>query len=422
VAISVSAAGQYTYSYWDQGGGVLSVARGNTTNLDAYTALQPVEVPAGLSLDSIQEMAFDANGNLHTWVKGLKRYVGTSRDIDGADNAAPVAHAGLKGTAGRTTAIHELGHALGATHEQKRPDRDSYVWVDPAVASSVDYSKLATTSTYKSVGGYDFASFMHYPSGDSLKRADLSSFTIQDYLSVRDLQGMLTRYGVGTMTLDELRQADVASYGLAYSPLAGMCDRDIVGADFDVRDGSLHSFYDFGGKKRGRGTEFDLGSTAAGNYTFPSIAGETPAIIGIALGDTALAPGVTSVFTWYSGKVTATCTSGVYVSTGTFDDLARWAAPACVTVYSTSYDADDIRDMAISNHSGSVLVYTLYDNDRISVGTTTNLAGTTAPTAYDIPGSLAADDVYGFTLKGGVATFYGSSYRITRDADFKTKF
>jgi hypothetical protein len=349
--------------------------------------------------------------------------VGTTRDIDGADNAAPVAHGGLKGTASRYTAIHELGHALGALHEQKRPDRDNYIWVNPDVANTTDYKKLSTTSSYKSVGGYDFASFMHYPAGDNIKRKlDMSSFTTQDYLSWRDLQGMFTAYGLGTLTLDEGRQADAASYGLAYSPLAGMCDKDIVGADFDSRDGALYSFYNFDGKKRGRGTEFDLGKLGASTYTFPSIAGATPTIIGIALGDSALAPGATSVFAWYSGKVTASCPSGVYTSTGTFDDLARWAAPACVSVFSTSYDADDIRDMAISDHSGTVRVYTLYDNDRISVGTTTNLAVTLAPTAYDIPGSLAADDVYGFTLKGGVATFYGSSYRITRDPAFRDKF
>jgi hypothetical protein len=265
---------------------------------------------------------------------------------------------------------------------------------------------------------------MHYPAGDNLKRKlDMSSFTTQDYLSWRDLVGLYTRYGLGTPTLDEGREADAASYGLAYSPLAGMCDKDIVGADFDSKDGMLHSYYNFDGKRRGRGTEFDLGRVGEGTYSFPNIEGQTPTIIGIALGAANLvAPGVTSVYAWYSGKVTATCPSGVYRTIGTFDDLARWAGAACVTVHSTSYDADDIRDMAISDHSGTLRIYTLYDNGRISVGSDLNLTGTLVPTAYDIPGSLSADDVYAFTLKGGAATFYGSSYRITRDAAFRDKF
>lgn len=67
-----------------------------------------------------------------------------------------------------TTALHELGHALGVFHEQTRADRDTHVDIDwtnitAGMASDFDkYSKSGLAGTDR--GAYDYDSIMHYGS------------------------------------------------------------------------------------------------------------------------------------------------------------------------------------------------------------------------------------------------------------------
>ena len=59
---------------------------------------------------------------------------------------------------------HEMIHGLGLWHEQQRPDRDDYIWVDfsnIASGSEAQYDKCQSCLTYNIP--YDPHSIMHYP-------------------------------------------------------------------------------------------------------------------------------------------------------------------------------------------------------------------------------------------------------------------
>jgi hypothetical protein len=61
------------------------------------------------------------------------------------------------------TAVHELGHAIGFSHEQSRADRDKYVRVhleNMAPEMRTQHNKV----TFQSIGEYDINSVMHYDS------------------------------------------------------------------------------------------------------------------------------------------------------------------------------------------------------------------------------------------------------------------
>ena len=60
--------------------------------------------------------------------------------------------------------IHELLHALGAYHEQSRPDRNNYIWVDSAnFAHADDKYQFQIERLTTMITPYDFESIMHYP-------------------------------------------------------------------------------------------------------------------------------------------------------------------------------------------------------------------------------------------------------------------
>ena len=60
---------------------------------------------------------------------------------------------------------HEMGHAIGLLHEHQRPDRNSYVVLNPANADKPyllgDFDFFA--DDFQVIGLYDYASVMHYP-------------------------------------------------------------------------------------------------------------------------------------------------------------------------------------------------------------------------------------------------------------------
>lgn len=65
------------------------------------------------------------------------------------------------------TIIHELAHALGFHHEQVRPDRDDYVYVqEKNIRQNMlfNFKKLEPSDVYDMGTPYDFSSMLHYDS------------------------------------------------------------------------------------------------------------------------------------------------------------------------------------------------------------------------------------------------------------------
>ena len=61
------------------------------------------------------------------------------------------------------TAIHEIGHSMGLTHEQMRKDRESYIRVNFSSVTEALASNFATLDAdARDLGVYDYMSVMHY--------------------------------------------------------------------------------------------------------------------------------------------------------------------------------------------------------------------------------------------------------------------
>jgi Astacin (Peptidase family M12A) len=60
--------------------------------------------------------------------------------------------------------IHELCHALGFMHEQCRADRDNYVRIAfENIVGGYESQFVQLFNSGRDIGGYDYASNMHYP-------------------------------------------------------------------------------------------------------------------------------------------------------------------------------------------------------------------------------------------------------------------
>ena len=59
-------------------------------------------------------------------------------------------------------AIHELGHVLGMSHEQKRPDRDNFIKVHLDRMEKYWWPQYEKDPKAFTAGPYDYESIMHY--------------------------------------------------------------------------------------------------------------------------------------------------------------------------------------------------------------------------------------------------------------------
>ena len=70
----------------------------------------------------------------------------------------------LQGNRAEATGItvHEIGHALGFLHEQKRPDRDNFVRINSQAINPIYLFNFTVENGEQPVGAYDLDSIMHY--------------------------------------------------------------------------------------------------------------------------------------------------------------------------------------------------------------------------------------------------------------------
>ena len=96
------------------------------------------------------------------------------------------------------TMIHEIGHAIGLSHEQARSDRDNYISINTQNINAIMISQFAKSKTLNEIGEYDYKSVMQYPSwGFSIKPFSKITMTTKNpmfqYLLDEERQGLSFR-------------------------------------------------------------------------------------------------------------------------------------------------------------------------------------------------------------------------------------
>jgi len=137
--------------------------------------------------------------------------------------------------------VHELGHVLGLMHEHQRPDRDSFISVDPSVGTSnANYLKLQS-SFYETQ--YDFGSVMQYGIGVPLLPASTNPTLVLTAAG----QALLTQEGLSVGAVGQYAGLSVTGFdaaGMAVMyPVAALstCQLSVapMSATIDLTSGNL---------------------------------------------------------------------------------------------------------------------------------------------------------------------------------------
>ncbi len=133
-----------------------------------------------------------SEANYITFVQGISATIGSSPV--GMQGGGQEIRLGI--STGVSTAIHEIGHAVGLWHEQSRTDRDEYVtieWDNIKKKNQFNFSKAG-----KPHGAYDFKSRMHYRS-DAFSRNGKATIVPLNSVNVIKNDGKLSPGDIATI-------------------------------------------------------------------------------------------------------------------------------------------------------------------------------------------------------------------------------
>ena len=97
----------------------------------------------------------------------------------------------LSSACGYAASIHELGHALGFTHEHNRADRDQYIRINyENIMDGKAYNYNQSPNSYRDFGPYDFKSIMHYGAYDFSKNGQPTITVLDETHRIENNNGL----------------------------------------------------------------------------------------------------------------------------------------------------------------------------------------------------------------------------------------